>query len=97
MRKLVWSWRLYGWLEPALNRVWFFGRVVAGQWCWAWADECDPRFIGDTVEPPDYWRCSCTPRVSIVGLQHTGPRCKVDAECLLCDGHAGPCDVDPYT
>lgn len=48
------------------------------------------------VDTPDYWRCSCTPVRGLIGLMHTGPRCYAAVGCLLCDGHAGPCDVQKY-
>jgi hypothetical protein len=33
-RKCVYNWKLRAWVEPSMERAWFFGRVLAGVWMW---------------------------------------------------------------
>jgi hypothetical protein len=33
-RHCVWSWKHGAWVDPQLERAWFFGRVLRGVWMW---------------------------------------------------------------
>jgi hypothetical protein len=41
MRRVVWSPRLGGWIEPTMERIWFFGRVAPRAWRWRWLFEAE--------------------------------------------------------